>query len=425
MACRFANRSIPFLSLLLIIVVLFIFSSSLTCIDALKHEANNNDGRRDLDFDIEDGGGHEVMLRWESNDDIRRRSLGADANSNSPMVLAPQRTLRKDPSDHFRFYTGGWNITDKHYWVSVIFTAVPFFVLAVVWLVVFAIALLVACCCFCCWSFFHSTNRTLQYVVSQANVIAGKLKDVERTFSRVKTIGLDKHGDLGLDLGDVDVRIEWSIPCNSQNPQAQTALDDVLPCVDKSTARTFLKASQRVTYLMVGMVDVGVAKVANDQQLLNYHQSGPPVPIVCNPFNGDLTNRTCAQGEVELGRASEVLKNYMCEAKEAEGSQVCVTTGRLTPNIYTQMDSIVNVSNGVYLYTPFFIELTDCTFVRNTFRDIHQNNCPDLEKYTRQIYSGLVTVAAALMFSLIFWVIYSRERRHRIYTKKHTANMLK
>jgi len=91
-----------------------------------------------------------------------------------------------------------------------------------------------------------------------------------------------------------------------QNPQAQTALDDVLPCVDKSTARTFLKASQRVTYLMVGMVDVGVAKVANDQQLLNYHQSGPPVPIVCNPFNGDLTNRTCAQGEVELGRASEV-----------------------------------------------------------------------------------------------------------------------
>ena len=28
--------------------------------------------------------------------------------------------------------------------------------------------------------------------MSQANVIAGKLKDVERTFSRVKTIGLDK-----------------------------------------------------------------------------------------------------------------------------------------------------------------------------------------------------------------------------------------
>jgi len=32
----------------------------------------------------------------------------------------------------------------------------------------------------------------------------------------VLSLNLLQLGDLGLDLGDVDVRIEWSIPCNSQ-----------------------------------------------------------------------------------------------------------------------------------------------------------------------------------------------------------------
>jgi len=151
MSCRFANRSIPFLSLLVITLVLFFFfsSSSVTCIDALEHNTNNSDGAHVFDIDMEDGG-HEVLTRWENDDDVKRRSLVEDATSSSPMVLAQQRTLRKDPSDHFRLYTGGWNLTDSHYWASAIFTAVPFFVIAAVWFAVFGITLLLVCLCFCC-----------------------------------------------------------------------------------------------------------------------------------------------------------------------------------------------------------------------------------------------------------------------------------
>lgn len=34
----------------------------------------------------------------------------------SSVVLAAQRTRRKDPLDGFKRYTGGWNISERHYW---------------------------------------------------------------------------------------------------------------------------------------------------------------------------------------------------------------------------------------------------------------------------------------------------------------------
>lgn len=40
-----------------------------------------------------------------------------EAPLNSPsLVLAATRTYRKDPFDGFNKYTGGWNISNQHYW---------------------------------------------------------------------------------------------------------------------------------------------------------------------------------------------------------------------------------------------------------------------------------------------------------------------
>lgn len=32
------------------------------------------------------------------------------------VALAAQRTFRKDPLNGFQIYTGGWNISSRHYW---------------------------------------------------------------------------------------------------------------------------------------------------------------------------------------------------------------------------------------------------------------------------------------------------------------------
>jgi len=105
-------------------------------------------------------------------------------------VLAAERTRRKDPLDGLRYYTGGWNISNRHYlavssWfflspagcrscqfnskhpflcsdVHVVrrpvcccvqsagFSAAPVFLLAALWFVAVAAAALLAFCCRCC-----------------------------------------------------------------------------------------------------------------------------------------------------------------------------------------------------------------------------------------------------------------------------------
>lgn len=104
----------------------------------------------------------------------------------------------------------------------------------------------------------------------------------------------------------------------------------------------------------------------------------------------------------------QVWKNYVCDVSAAG---ICVTTGRLTPTFYSQMLAAVNVSNGLREYTPFLVELEDCSFVRQTFSDLSAYHCPGLTRYSKLIYVALVIVSAAAMLSLIFWFICARERR--------------
>lgn len=93
---------------------------------------------------------------------------------------------------------------------------------------------------------------------------------------------------------------EWS-----QNPTNHTALDEILPCVENQTSlETFLK-SKSETYILVNSVNGLISKVLNDNTFLN-NKSGPLVPLLCNPFNSDLTVRQCAVGEVGFENAIEV-----------------------------------------------------------------------------------------------------------------------
>ncbi|CAI0388900.1 unnamed protein product [Linum tenue] len=482
-----------------------------------------------------------------------RRHL-ADGNSTeagdgnpTTLVLAGERTRRKDPSDNLKIYTGGFNISNQHYWTSVSATAAPFFLVAGVWFAVFGIVLAFTCLCYCCCprepygysrtcyaisliflilftiaaiagcvvlytgqgKFIGITSDTLDYVVSQADVTAESLKNVSGYLAAAKSVDVDsiflpadmrskldnlvakanssgntlssrtqdnrrKINDglngvrlalvilaavmlglafLGFLLNVVHfvvncslVILGWILVAGTfilcgvflllhnvvadtcvamddwvQHPTAKTAMDDFIPCVDNATAQETLVQSKQVSFQLINLVDTVLANFSNRNfppQLgppLNYNQSGPLVPLLCNPFNSDLTVKDCAPGEVVFHNATEAWKAYVCQVSS---SGICTTPGRLTPSLYSQMSSAVNVSYGLYRYGPFLVELEDCTFVRRTFTDINASYCPDLRRYTQWIYVGLVIVSAAVMLSLIFWVIYARERRHRVYTKQ-------
>ncbi|KAJ6673322.1 TRANSMEMBRANE PROTEIN [Salix viminalis] len=165
-----------------------------------------------------------VVVPWEI-----RRHLAEEGNTTSSLILAAKKTRRRDPLENFKFYTSGYNISNKHYWASVGFTAVPFFIVALVWFVIFGLCLSFICLCYCCCPTepygysracyalslislilftiaaiagcvvlytgqgkFHSiTTHTLEYVVNQANVTATNLRHVSDYLAAAKNTGVE------------------------------------------------------------------------------------------------------------------------------------------------------------------------------------------------------------------------------------------
>ncbi|RYR76737.1 hypothetical protein Ahy_A01g001300 [Arachis hypogaea] len=305
----------------------------------------------------------------------------------------------------------------------------------------------------------ESTSQTLHFLVNQAHLTALNLREVSDYFDTTKQVGL--AADLSFlppDFGDqidhvktkltsaslllsnktdhnshniqqgldtmrlaliivsaVMLSVTFSGFCVAmdewvQHPTAHTALDEILPCVDNSTAQQTLLGSKVVIGQIVDAIDVFISDGLNqDLPLLEFNQSGPAIPLVCNPF------QSCNKlQQVTLQDANAVWKNYTCKAS-SRGR--CVSVGRMTPTVYTQLGALVNVTYGLYHYGPFLSDLVDCTFVRETFSAITHNYCPSLSLFTKWIYFGLLVVSVAVMFSLILWIIYHTHHRHRRYTK--------
>ncbi|XVE91244.1 hypothetical protein DITRI_Ditri20bG0138300 [Diplodiscus trichospermus] len=474
---------------------------------------------------------------------------GNGGSGNESFILAEKETYRKDPLDHFNYYTGGWNISDVHYLASVAYSSAPFAAIAVVWFVLFGLFLLFACICCCCCRrkkpygysriayalsliflviftiaaivgcaimytgegrFQGSVNGVTNYLVNKGTNIVNNLISVYNYLSSAKNIALneqflppdlisqiDKVNSLINATGNIPhlksahikdsilnilnpvnialisvtflllllaflgflfsilgmqscvylfVVIGWIIitltftlcgiflvfhnivadTCIAmnqwvQNPMANSAIKELLPCWDREFGQNVMDASRSVSTGVNGILNQYIVLVANNDTIppqsvpLYYNQSGPLVPAICDPYTTGDTQQGCGEGLVALSNATEEWKKYLCQVSAAG---VCTTVGRLTPIIYYQMISAVNVSFGLYNYGPFLASLADCTVIRDTLKEISENHCPGLRKYSQWVYIGLVTATGSVLLSLIFWVLYARERRHRKYTKR-------
>ncbi|CAJ2634611.1 unnamed protein product [Trifolium pratense] len=458
--------------------------------------------------------------------------LVEDSKANTTLVLARERTRRIDIFNHFEYYNGGWNISNHGYIMSVVSTAIPFFVVAAIWFVVFGILNILCMCYHCCYGdpYGHSqlayyvsliflilctiatiggcillysseqkvhgtTSNTMKYVVSQVEFTNENLKNVSNYLDSAKKISIElglprdidkgihsvqkkimvtsndlskktrntskmlHNGSEGMRLALITVAIsmvivsilgflttilglkcilyslvvagwilvagtfilsgafvllhnvigdtcvamdEWAL-----NPTTHTAMDETIPCMKNERVRETLLQSKSIVFHLVNSINDIISNDLNGNTI-SHNQSAPNVPLLCNPFNSDFTIRHCAAEEVAFENASEVWKSYT----PSENDNMI---GLMTPSLYRQLTTIVNVSYGLYHYGPFLVDLIDCTFVRKMFIDINNNYCPGLNKYTKHIYWALVVVSVAVMLSLIFWIVYERHLHHRHY----------
>ncbi|KAK7294051.1 hypothetical protein RJT34_16934 [Clitoria ternatea] len=205
-----------------------------------------------------------------------------------------------------------------------------------------------------------------------------------------------------------------------KKPQEHTALSKLLPCMDEAAAKKTLDISKNTSFQMVDLVNLFVTHVANAEKVppglheMYYNQSGPLMPLLCNPFMPNLTERTCAASEIELKAVYTAYQSFLCDTSP---SGICMTTGRLTPSLFSNALVAANLSDTLHRHGPFLASLVDCTFVKETFAQINREHCPPLKRYSNQVYIGLVLVSVAVMFSVILWLVFVTERSLQISSK--------
>ncbi|KAL8470922.1 hypothetical protein ACS0TY_033484 [Phlomoides rotata] len=205
-----------------------------------------------------------------------------------------------------------------------------------------------------------------------------------------------------------------------ENPHAETALSNILPCVDQRTTNQTLYKSKQVINDIANLVNGFVGSVANSnpppQATSNYYnQSGPLIPPLCYPYDAQLQDRTCSDQELSMQNASLVWQNYTCTVS-AYG--LCNSIGRLTPSMYLELVAAVNVSYALEHYAPPLLNLQNCDFVRDTFRNITSSYCPPLEGHLRIVNGGLGLISVGVMLSLALWILYAnRPQREEVFAK--------
>ncbi|PIN14315.1 hypothetical protein CDL12_13053 [Handroanthus impetiginosus] len=205
-----------------------------------------------------------------------------------------------------------------------------------------------------------------------------------------------------------------------ENPHAETALSNILPCVDQRTTNQTLFKSKQVINDIVNLVNGFVGSVANanpSPQAASsyYNQSGPLIPPLCYPYDSKLRDLPCYPYQLSMENASLVWQNYTCTVS-ANG--LCSSTGRLTPDMYTELVAAINVSYALEHYAPPLLSFQNCNFVRETFLYITSSYCPPLERYLQIINAGLALISVGVMLSLSLWMLYAnRPRREEAFAE--------
>ncbi|XP_062192066.1 uncharacterized protein LOC133895619 isoform X2 [Phragmites australis] len=195
----------------------------------------------------------------------------------------------------------------------------------------------------------------------------------------------------------------------AQHPQAETALSNILPCVDESTTNRTLYQSKEVVVMLVRIVNRAISALSNRRP--HHKHPGQLMPYLCSPYDSNFNDRRCKSREVTFENATTVWLNYTCLAQD---SDLCSGNRSLTYGIYGQLVLAANVSYALYHYAPVLLNLQDCKFVRATFSSIASQYCPPLERDLGLVSAGLALIASSFVLYLLWMLFADRPQREEV-----------
>jgi len=83
------------------------------------------------------------------------------------------------------------------------------------------------------------------------------------------------------------------------------------------------------------------------------------------------------------------------------------------------------MSGTLCRHGPLLAHLLDCSFVVDTFDQISKDDCSMFRRYNNQIFIDLVLVLVAIMFSMILWIVFVRERQVQISSNNFKGTLAK
>ncbi|XP_061354973.1 uncharacterized protein LOC133299520 [Gastrolobium bilobum] len=379
--------------------------------------------------------------------EIAAQTVSPATNNVSKHVTQKDNTIRFDPLNNFKKYRGGFDISNKHYWSSVVFTGVYGYAIGVLWLLS---GLLAASGLVLAGSAkFHSHAKT------SVNIIIKTANDASETI--YNATGAIKK--IQADLMDSGVGVEASGNLDSITEKFNAAADNIVKEARKNR-RIINKAFEvlfDITIVIISLNMLGVTILSgmilikcwnflsnslwtnevSEGNLLSCYNvlvddsdvlatiwslflrrkvnsnisnlQGKLIPNlvpVCNPFSAPPESlyqpENCPPNTIQIGDIPEVLKPYTCFYDTGEN---CGNEDFLTGSEYKVVEAYTSSIQNLLNVYPGVEKLLGCQLVKDALSQVLFKHCKPLKKFARTTWVGVVILAVIMVFLVVLWTI--------------------
>ncbi|BAB08463.1 unnamed protein product [Arabidopsis thaliana] len=376
-----------------------------------------------------------------------------------------ERFKRRDPLNSFRYYDGGFNVRNKHYWAATAFTGIHGYAVAGVLIIVgICLGLYVA---------FSDKRRRVSStrrryldryylplflllllfmflsVVTTGIVIAANQRSKNRTEEMKETI--DKAGeDVNQNIRTVIVsltKIQYLLLPYDQNTTHLLNVTTHRLGKGSRLIQSFLHHKGRSIDLAI-KISTSIASLApwihhGDILVLDHNNSllgsnwirflythlnskvaesmrsnaltdrsntvswAPESGIICDPFVGQQINsytpQSCSNGAIPIGEFPNILSRFTCHDKDPP--ETCRITGKFIPEAaYLKVYAYSNSAQGMLDILPSFQNLTECLAVKDTLSSIVSNQCDPFRASMYRLWASILALSLIMVVLVLLFL---------------------
>eukprot|EP01018_Ginkgo_biloba_P014431 Gb_10181 [translate_table: standard] len=143
------------------------------------------------------------------------------------------------------------------------------------------------------------------------------------------------------------------------------------------------------------------------------------IPYICDPFSGapnyEYIPNECSNGTIEIGDIPRVLEMFKC-SKNDTGE--CLKRGKFLPqSIFNQAEAYSTSIQNLLDIFPALQSLTNCSFVKDTFSTILNEQCSPIKSTIHMVWTSLVALSTAMVFLVITWIAKAYQNGGRQFLK--------